>query len=159
MSNSKTKIHAWLCAGEVSGRFLMLPPDIYENPQFQALKPAARDFYIFLNAYRETEQQRACLQQALTEYNRILDLGLTEFDIANESRPNKKTKYIKGYFVAPLKHLEQHGYKKGYVTKLKKELEEKGFIKAVYGKKGRYSGWNQNVTIYQFTTGWQVRNV
>ena len=152
---SKTKIHGWLCPGEVSGRFLMLPPDIYESPQFQALKPAARDFYIFLNAYRETEPQRACLQKVLTEYNRILDLGLSDFEINEEARPGKHTKYNKGYFVAPLKHLEKHGYKKGYITKLKKELIDKGFIKVVYGGKGRFNGWNQNATVYQFIGNWQ----
>ena len=150
-----TKIHKWLCPGEVSGRFLMLPPDIYENANFQALKPAARDFYIFLNAYRETEPQRACLHEALTEYNRLEDLGLTEFDINEEARPGKHTKYNQGYFVAPLKHLEKHGYKKSYVTKLKKELIEKGFIRIAYGGKGRYCGWNQNATIYQFVNTWQ----
>lgn len=150
-----SKIHNWLCPGEVSGRFLMLPPDIYENKNFQALKPAARDFYIFLNAYRETEPQRACLHEALTQYNRLYDLGLSDFDIQNEARPGKGSKFNKGYFVAPLKHLVKHGYKRGYITKLKQELIAKGFIRIAYGGKGRYNAWNENVTIYQFISDWQ----
>ena len=152
---TKNKIHGWLCPGEVSGRFLMLPPELFEAPQFQLLTPAAARLYIFLNVYRETEPQRACLHEALTEYNRIYDLGLTDFDINEQARPGKSSKFNKGYFVAPLKHLEAHGFKKNYVTKLKKELIAKGFIRIAYGGKGRFNGWNQNTTVYQFISDWQ----
>ena len=107
----------------------MLPPELFYNPQYQALTPAAGRFYIFLNVYRESEEQRACLFEALTEYNRLYDLGLSDFDIQNEARPTKGSKYNQGYFVAPMKHLEAAGFKKNYVTKLKKELIDKGFIK------------------------------
>lgn len=154
---SKPKINPWLYPGEPSGYFSMIPPDFYEAPQVQALKPAARDFYIFLNVYRNTEQQRACLHETLTEYNTIFNLGMTEQDLNDEARPQKNTRYNKGYFVMPCKHLEEHGYKRNYVTKLKKELIEKGFIKIAYGKKGRYSAWNQNTTVYQFINDWKHR--
>ncbi len=152
---SKSKIHGWLCPGEVSGRFLMLPIEVYEAPQFQSLTPAARDFYIFLNVYRESEEQRACLYEALTEYNRLYDLGLSDFDIQNEARPGKGSKFNSGYFVAPMKHLEKHGYKKDYVKRLKRQLIDQGFIKIAYGGKGKYCGFHGNVTIYQFITKWQ----
>lgn len=149
------KMKHWLYTGDVSGTFGMIPTDIYEYPQVQALKPAARDFYIFLNIYRNTEEQRACLYNALTEYNRILNLGWNDQDITEQARPNKRTVYDNGYFVAPMKHLEARGYKKNYVTKLKKELIEAGFIKVVYGGKGRYGGWNENTTVYQFIGDWK----
>ena len=156
--SSKSRIHGWLCPGETSGRFLMLPPELFYNPQYQALTPAAGRFYIFLNVYRESEEQRACLFEALTEYNRIYDLGLSDFDIQNEARPTKGSKYNQGFFVAPMKHLEAAGFKKNYVTKLKKELIDTGFIKIAYGKKGRFNGWNQNTTVYQFIKDWQQAN-
>ena len=154
-----SKIDKWLYPDEISGRFLMLPPELYEAPQWQHLTPAARDLYIFLNTYRQTEQQRACLHEALTEYNRIFNLGMTEFDINNEARPQKGSKFNKGYFVAPEKHLTAAGYKKNYVTKLKKQLIENGFIRIAYGGKGKYNAWNQNTTVYQFISEWKRREV
>lgn len=156
MGSSNTKIHKWLHDNEISGRFLMLPPELFEYKEVQALSYAAAYFYIVLNAHKETEIQRACLYNALHEYNTILDLGMSEQDILDEARPGKRTKYSKGYFVAPAKQLyEQYGFKKNYVTKLKKELIEKGFIRIAYGGKGKYNGWNENVTVYQFTNKWK----
>lgn len=152
MSN---KIHPWLYSDVSVGKFLMLPPELLEEPAYQKLSQAARYFYIVLNVHRETEIQRKCLYNTLHDYNRILDLGMTDFDIENEATPRKHSKNIKGYFVAPLKHLEMYGYKKSYVTKLKKELIDNGFIRVVYGGKGKRNGWNENVTVYQFIRDWQ----
>ena len=155
--SSTPKIHKWLYSDELSGKFLMLPPDLFEEPAYQELSHAARLFYIVLCVHKETEIQRACLFKALTEYNTILGLGLTDNDILDEATPNKRTKFTSGYFVAPIKHLEAYGYKKNYVTKLKKELIDKGFIKVKYGQKGKYNGWNENVTVYQFSNEWKTK--
>ena len=154
---SDTKIHKWLYSDRVSGKFLMLPPELFEEEAYQELSHAARQLYIVLCVHKETEIQRACLYKALQDYNGIYDLGLTEQDILNEAKPNKKTRYSNGYFVFPEKHFEAYGYKKSYVTKLKKELIEKGFIKVKYGQKGKYNGWNENVTVYQFSNGWKLK--
>lgn len=134
----------------------MLPPELYQSTKWQALKPAARDFYIFLNTYRETEQQRACLFEALTGYNRVLDLGLSDFDIDAEARPNKHTKYNQGYFVCPEEHYKEYGYKKDYVRKLKKQLIDSGFIRVKYQGLGRALGFKKNITVYQFISDWQA---
>ena len=150
-----TKIHKWLCPGGVSGRFLMLPPELYQSEAWQRLTPAARDFYIFLNVYRETEQQRAALFETLTAYNRVLDLGLSDFDINEEARPGKHTKYNQGYFVCPIKHLEEYGYKKDTVKGLKKQLIDNGFMKVKYSGIGRVQGFQNNITVYQFISTWQ----
>ena len=149
------KIHKWLYSGELSGRFLMLPPELFEDPAFQKLSFTARYFYVALCLNKETECQRACLYKSLEEYNRIFDLGLTEQDIRDEATPNKRTKNQSGLFVAPVKQMEQYGFKKNYQTKLKKELIQHGFIKVKYGGKGRYGGWNENVTVYQFSNEWK----
>ena len=155
MSNS---IHPWLYSDTFSGKFLMLPPELYEEPAFQALTPAARDFYVMLNVHKETEIQRSNLKAALIEYTRIFDLGMTAHDIECEATPNKKTsRFSHGYFVIPQKHFEAYGYKKNYVTKLKRQLIDAGFIKKVYGGKGRYGGWNNNETIYQFCNDWKSK--
>ena len=155
MSKGNTKIHKWLCPGGVSGRFLMLPPELYQSEAWQRLTPAARDFYIFLNVYRETEQQRAALFETLTAYNRVLDLGLSDFDINEESRPGKHTKYNQGLFVCPKKHLEEYGYKKNTVKGLKKQLIDSGFIKRVYAGIGRAQGFQNHVPVSQFVSAWQ----
>lgn len=158
MSRKKEiKIHKWLYSGELSEKFLMLPPDLFEEPAFQALSHAARLFYIVLCVHKETDIQRSCLYKALKEYNTILGLGLTDDDILDEATPNKRTKYTSGYFVAPIKQLAAYGYKPNYVTKLKKELIEKGFINIKYGQKGKYNGWNENVTVYQFSDKWKTK--
>lgn len=155
----KTKIHRWLYSDEVSENFLMLPPDLFEEPAFQDLSHAARLFYIVLCVHKETQIQRSCLYLALKEYNEIYDLGLTEKDLSDEAKPNKHTKesYTHNYFVAPVKQLAAYGYKKNYVTKLKKELIDKGFIQVKYGQKGKYNGWNENVTVYQFSDKWKAK--
>lgn len=157
MSNAKTKIHKYLYGDEVSGKFLMLPPELFEEPAFQKLSHAARTFFILLATHKETEQQRACLYEALQEYNRIFDLGLSEQEITDEAKPNKRTKYTHNYFVIPLKQMELYGYSKSYITKLKKELVDAGFIKVKFGGKGKYNGWNENVTVYQFISDWKTK--
>ena len=155
--SSNSKIHPWLYDDTLSGRFCMIPPELYESKAFQSLTPAARDFYVMLNVHKETEIQRSSLKAALIEYNEILGLGWTTFDIECEATPNKKTKYSRGYFVIPQKHFEQYGYKKNYVTKLKRQLIEAGFIKKVFGGKGKYGGWNYNETVYQFSNEWKTK--
>lgn len=152
-----SSIHKWLYDGDTPSRFLMLPPELYQAPQWQALKPAARDFYIFLNVYRESEQQRACLLQVLTAYNKARNLGLSEFDIENEARPKKGSKYNSGYFVCPTDHLKEYGYKKDYAKKLKEQLISAGFIERKYFGIGREIGFKNNVTIYQFVSKWKKR--
>ena len=154
-----TGIQKWLYADELSGRFLMLPPEIFEEPAFQKLSHAARLFYIVLCVHKETEIQRGCLCKALTEYNQILNLGKTEQDILDEAMPNKRTKpWMKtGLFVAPMKQLEAYGYKANYAAKLKRELIDNGFIKVKYGGKGKFNGWNENVTVYQFVSDWKLK--
>lgn len=152
---SKNNIHKWLYSDDLTGKFLMLPPELITATEFINLSHAARLFYIVLNVHKETEEQRSCLYNALSEYNQILNLGMSEQDIVDEAKPNSRTKYSKGYFVAPLKQLEQYGYTRSYVTKLKKELITNGFIKAVYGKKGRYGAWNENTTVYRFCNDWK----
>lgn len=155
--SSTPKIHKWLYSDELSGKFLMLPPELFEEAAFQKLSHAARLFYIVLCVHKETEIQRRCLYNALRDYNEIYELGLNEEDILNEATPNKRTKYTSGYFVAPIKQLAAYGYKPNYITKLKKELIDKGFIKVKYGQKGKYNAWNENVTVYQFTNDWKKR--
>lgn len=157
MGKSKTKIHKYLYNTDLSGKFLMLPPEIFEEKAFQELSYGARQFYILLCVHKETDIQRACLYKALQEYNEVCGLGLAEIDLKNEAMPSKRTKITSNYFVAPLKQLEVYGYKKSYITKLKKELIDKGFIRVVYAQKGRYSGWEKNVTVYQFSNKWKQK--
>lgn len=145
----------FFCPGDCSGKFFMLPPELVQSPQFCELSCAAQVFYLRLCAHKQTEIQRQCLYAALTEYNKLLDLELSDFDIQNEATPNKHTKYTSHYFVAPVKQMELYGYKANYVTKLKKELIDKGFIEVVFGGKGRFNGWNENVTIYKFSGKWK----
>ena len=159
---NNTKINPWLYKSnglKLSEKFLMLPPELLEEEAFQKLTYGARFFYIVLCVHKETDIQRTCLYNALKEYNEVCGIGLSEFDIKNESMPNKKTKLTKGYFVAPTKQLEAYGLKKSYVTKLKAELECNGFIETVYAKKGRYCGWENNVTVYKFSNKWKIDKV
>lgn len=149
-----SKIHNWLCPGTPT-RFLMLPPELYQSEAWQALKPAARDFYVFLNVYRETEQQRACLYETLKAYSRVQDTGLSDYDIENEARPKKGSKYIQGFFVCPEEHYTEYGYKESYVKKLKKQLIDSGFIKIKFAGIGRVQGFKNNITVYQFISKWQ----
>lgn len=142
-------------ASLLSNRFLMLVPELLESKAFQCLTYAARLLYIVLCVHKQTEIQRACLKEALEDYNCIFDLGMSEGQILDEAMPNKRTKFTSNYFVFPNKHMEAYGYKKNYVTKLMQELTEKGFIKVAYGGKGRYGGWNTNVTVYQFSNEWK----
>ena len=151
-------IPKWLYDQEVSGKFLMLPPELYEEPAFQKLSHAARNFYILLNLHKQTEIQRGCLLQALKDYNQIFDLKLTDGDLLDEATPNKRTKRTHGYFVMPQKHLKMYGYSAQYANKLKKELIEAGFIRVAYGGKGKYSSWSENVTVYQFTDTWKSKH-
>lgn len=162
--STTTKIHRWLYRDneyglQLSGKFLMLPPELFEEKAFQSLSYGARYFYILLCVHKETDIQRACLYKALQEYNEVCGLGLADIDIQNEAKPGKRTKITSGYFVAPIKQMQAYGLKKSYITKLKKELMEKGFIKAVYAQKGRFGGWNENVTVYQFSNDWKREKV
>lgn len=142
-------------ASLLSNRFLMLVPELFKSKSFQNLSMAARLLYIALCTHKQDEDQRACLKKALEDYNRIFNLGMSEGQILDEATPNKRTKYTSNYFVAPNKHMEEYGFKKNYVTKLMNELKENGFIKEAYGGKGRYGGWNTNVTVYQFSNEWK----
>lgn len=135
----------------------MLTPDLFEEKAFQSLSHAARTFYILLATHKETDIQRMCLYNTLKDYNRIFDLGWSEQTILDEAMPNKKTKITHGYFVIPQKHLLTYGYKPSYATKLKKELIDAGFIKVAYGDKGKYNAWNDNVTVYQFSSEWKSK--
>ena len=161
MSKQQWKASAvskWLYDEELSGKFLMLPPELFEEPAFQRLSHAARNFYILLNVHKQTEIQRGCLLQALRDYNQILDLKLADVDLLNEAMPNKRTKSTKGYFVMPQKHLKAYGYSAQYANKLKKELINNGFIRVVYGGKGKYSAWSENVTVYAFSDEWKSKH-
>lgn len=142
-------------ASLLSNRFLMLVPELFESKAFQCLTYAAQLLYVVLCVHKQTEIQRACLKKSLEEYNRIFELGMSEGEIYDEATPNKRTKYTNNYFVFTEKHMEAYGFKKNYVTKLMKELKQKGFIKVAYGGKGRYGGWNTNVTVYQFSDEWK----
>ena len=157
MARKSGGIHGWLYDEEVSGKFLMLPPELFEYPAFQNLSHAARTFYILLNTHKETEMQRACLYEALKTYNQIFDLHMSENDLLDEATPNKRTKYTSGYFVIPQKHLAMYGYKPAYASKLKKELIEAGFIRVKFGKKLKHNAWNENVTVYQFIDDWKSK--
>ena len=139
----------------LSNKFAMLVPELFESKSFQNLTIAARLLYIILCVHKASDMQRACLKNALEDYNRIFDLGMSEGQILDEAMPSKRTKYTSNYFVFTTKHMEAYGLKKNYVTKLMKELKEKGFIKVAYGGKGRYGGWNTNVTVYQFSNEWK----
>ena len=156
--SSKSKIKPWLYSDEPSGKFLMLPPELYTEQAFISLSHAAREFYTMLNAHRETDEQRQCLFATLHEYNRILNLGMTDEDILNEAMPNKHTKYNSGFVVIPQGQLEQYGYSPQYANKLKKELIAAGFLKVAYGGKGKYNGWHNNTTVYQFISGWKTKS-
>lgn len=136
----------------------MLPPELFEEPAFQGLSHAARNFYILLNVHKQTEIQRGCLLQALKDYNQIFDLHMTDVDLLDEATPNKRTKYTHGYFVMPQKHLAMYGYSAQYANKLKKELIDAGFIRTVYGGKGKHSAWSENVTVYQFSDDWKSKH-
>lgn len=156
--SSKTRFHRYVYDDETSGKFLMLPPELFEAEAFMRLSHAGRAFYLLLCTHRETEIQRGCLYKALEQYNKLLGLGLSEQDIKDLSMPNKRTKYIMhDYFVAPKSHLEKYGYKPAYASKLKKELIDAGFIKVAYGGKSRYNAWNENVTVYEFVTTWKTK--
>lgn len=154
-----SSIHKWLYDGDLSNRFCMIPPELYQAEQWQALTPAARDFYIFLNVYRETEQQRACLFQVLKAYNEYKGLGLSDFDIQNEARPKKGSKFNSGYFVCPTEHLTEYGYNENYVKKLKRQLIKSGFIERKFIGIGRVLGFKNNITIYQFVNKWKKGEV
>ena len=157
MSNTP-KFHKWLCPEEpkmMSGRFLMLPPEVFETKEFQNLTYASKCFYILLNVHKETSIQQNCLYSALTEYNQIYGLGMSDIDIQLEAYPRKE-KLSHGYFVIPQKHLNNYGYCSAqYANKLKNELIKNGFIRAKYGGKGKTMGWLKNVTVYQFLTPWK----
>ena len=56
-----------------------------------------------------------------------------------------------------MKQLEAYGYKANYAAKLKRELIDNGFIKVKYGGKGKFNGWNENVTVYQFVSDWKLK--
>lgn len=153
-----SKIKPWVydCEpSELSEKFLMLPPELLENENFQDLSYAARAFYIMLCVHKETEQQRSLLFKTLTDYNRLLDLGKTKEEIQALACPNKHRKDTQGYFVIPEKHLQDYGWRKSYACKLKKELTEKGFIKAIYAKKTKNKSFDESVTVYQFINDWK----
>lgn len=158
MGRSAPKIHPWVFRTDASDKFLMLTPDLFEDDAFRELSHAGRLFYLMLCVHKETDLQRRCLLNALREYNEIENLGWTEHDILEEAMPNKKTRYTHGYFVIPLKHLQQYGYSAQYANKLKNELISKGFIKVVFSGKGKYNAWNLNCTVYQFSDEWKSRN-
>ena len=154
MSRKQVKIHPW-AGGEVSaGWFAMIAPELAMEPKFRKLSHAARAFYLTLVMHRETEIQQKTLYTTLTQYNTILGLGMTDFDIKNECFPSRKSKYTRGLFVAPQAHLELYGYGKNYVSMLKKELIEAGFIRLVYGGKGRFCGFSKNCSVYAFCNDW-----
>ena len=157
MGRTKPKIHEWVYGNEVSDKFLMLPPDLFETKQFQSLTHAARTFYLLLSVHKETDQQRGCLLNALRDYNRIEEKGWSEQDLLDEATPNKRTKITHGYFVIPLKHLNQYGYSAAYANKLKNELIEHGFIEVVFSGKGKYNAWNLNTTVYRFSNAWKAQ--
>lgn len=146
----------YCCNEYMSGKFSMVTPELLEHDGFQNLSYGAQMFYIVLLTHKETDQQRSCLFATLKEYNEILNLGMTDVDIRTEATPNARSgNYSHGYFVAPSKQLEQYGYTRANITRLKNELIEKGFIRAAFGGKGKYNGWNKNVTIYQFIDTWK----
>ena len=151
------KIHPWIYRIEASEKFLMLTPDLFEDDGFRELTHAGRLFYILICVHKETDQQRNCLLKALRDYNEIENLGWTEKDILDQAMPNKRSRFTDGYFVIPLKHLEQYGYSAQYASKLKKELIDKGFIKVVFSAKGKFNAWNLNCTIYQFSNTWKYK--
>lgn len=150
-------IKPWLYAENCSEKFCMLPPELFEEPAFMSLSCAAKLFYILINTHYATNSQRSCLYETLTEYNELCGLGLTEFDIRNEAFCTKKSKFIKGYFVIPEKHLKSYGYSSQYANKCKKELLNAGFIEVEYGAKDLHKAWTA-VTIYKFSNRWKLNH-
>lgn len=159
-------IHEYLCRDkdEISGKFLMLPPELFEEKAFQSLTHAARTFYIVCAVHKESDVQRSCLKKALEDYNTLHGYGWTKNDILGMAMPNKRTKPFsrdkkcsRNYFCIPQKHLKCYGYRPAYTTKLKNELMQKGFIRIAFGGKGKWNGWNENVTVYEFSTAWKTQ--
>lgn len=156
--NNNPSIRKWLYAceaDEISGKFTMIPPELYEAEKVQALSPQARDFYVFLNVYRSTEQQQACLYRILTEYNKVQGLGMSDLDIQNEAILSKNCKCNQGLFVAPKSYIEKYGYTDSKAKRYKRELIAKGFIKRKYYGLGYIQGYENNITVYQFTNDWK----
>lgn len=139
---------------EISGKFVMIPYELYESPIYEKLSHNARDLYIAINTFRNTDTQRNILFNALTEYNQILCLGMTEQDIKLQAYPQPKHKGDLGYFVAPEKYFIGHGFSSTRFSDGKRELMEHGFFTAKFGGQGRYNGWNKNVTVFRFSSSW-----
>ncbi|SEM67432.1 hypothetical protein SAMN04487770_1633 [Butyrivibrio sp. ob235] len=158
MGKKNNKIKHYLYSDCLPEKFLMLPPELLTDPTFQSLSYAGRYFYILLATNRETEEQRNELYKTLKEYNQLLDLGMSDEDINDQSRINKRTVQDKGYFVFSETFYKPYGLKASYVTKLKKELIEKGFIEVAYGGKGKHTAWDKNVTIYRFSSKWKRKD-
>lgn len=150
------KLNYWCRVSDEVHSFTMITADVAQHESFKKLKPAAQMLYIDLCLHKDTPEQRATLESVLRDYNNIYNLNMSEEDIQAESHPNSRTRYSKGYFVAPQKQIcNLYGWKPSYYSKLMDVLIDNGFIRTAYGGKGKYNGWNENATIYQFISDWK----
>ena len=155
MSRKKAKIPPYLYKDEVSRNFAMIPPDLLEAEEFQALGHAARLFYITICVHVATEEQRSCCYQTLMAYRDILKLDMSDEDVKYATWGNRRTSTFSRLFVFPESHMKAYGYTSQYANKLKKELIEHGFIRVKYAGKGKHTGWSKNVTVYEFSDEWK----
>ena len=164
MSKGKTKSGSatpkYLYEDVTDGKFLMLPPELFESETFNSIKPkSAQLLYILMATHKETDAQRKLLYSKLKEYNEWLDLGMSKETIIAEAFPNKRTKAhsngLHNYFVFPENHFKKYGWSASGVYKAKNVLIEKGFIEIAFGGKSKIGAFDENVTIYNFVDKWK----
>lgn len=141
----------------ITPRWVPIPCDLVTSPQYKKLNHRTARLLIDLYIRQADGQQQNCLYRALTDYNQIYDLGMTEDDISRESYHIniKGNKYSAGLFTASRKQMEDYGFIPSAVTRCMEELEEAGFIETVWNGKGRYSAWDKNQTVYVFSDKWR----
>lgn len=154
--NKNPNIQPFLYEGDCSGRFIMLPPDLFESGAFQGLSHAARAFYLCIAAHTATDFERQACFSVMKQYGDIMGHDWDDGYITEKvgGHFGKKTYHTK-LFIFPDSHAKNYGYSASYSNKLKSELIEKGFIKIKYAGKGRYTGWSKNATIYAFSNRWK----
>lgn len=154
----KPKIPYYLIKGdeEITGSFLMLPPELLQEKAFQSLKPAARAFYLVCATFKETKDQQNALFMALKEYNHYCSLELNEQEIKERAYGGKK--YKSPLFVFPEKYLKEYGYTRQNATNLFTQLEGAGFIKIVFGRKRdgvKHKLPQRHVSVYELSNEWK----
>lgn len=165
MARKKQSIPPFLCPEEHSEKFVMFPPDLFENEAYNELTYQARQLYLVMAMNTTTQEEQRVCRAVLDWY---IQIGVIE-DMTEDAKVIKTGGMYQGiyhnaeWFIFRQVDAERKGFPtRSRTDAYKKELCEKGFIKVICQGKGRMSSgkdgtkkFSKNATLYAFSNKWK----